>query len=373
MSTRDQIQLNVLFVPGTVHRLAPFILSILESSPACSLRLVSNACHVDEDRILNDVACTDQRLSFVRIGTQRPLSHGSALTMLQKQETSPVFAFMDSDIFATGDFLQELNWSPSRSSALFSCPPVWSNPELEQLPEGFGVLSGVYNQLHDGFCVGSSYFAMYDNNLLTQCMKQTGVSFEYSRWTQLSEQLRRELKQAGKQLLIYDTGKLLNILLQLRCGADLGFRRTGTLEHIGGISGCVLKQPRNLVRMVLGSASSMMPRAGRVLCWRAGMHYGWRDLACEDEIRRIEAENQLKRHVYRYFLKLLRSFTGTTDPQLEFTDENSTLVSEVRRVAARLNHSYPHWHQCLGHRMSGFENLNHADAESAVPACLKVA
>jgi hypothetical protein len=89
----DGTTFNILFVPGTVLNLAPFILSILDASADCSVRLVSNGCNAQEDQILAAMASAERRLSFCKIKTKRPLDHGVVLSTLQRNEESPVFAF----------------------------------------------------------------------------------------------------------------------------------------------------------------------------------------------------------------------------------------------------------------------------------------
>ena len=373
MAVPDSIQFNVIFVPGTVRRLAPFILSLLDSNEHCRFRLVSNACHESEDQVLHDLAKTDRRLSFVRIGHRVPLSHGVALTLLQHRETSPVFAFMDSDIFATGDFLEELDWSPSQSAARFSCPPVWSNPQLEKLPEQFGVLSGTYNRLHDDFCVGSSYFAVYDNEVLTQCIQQTGINFEYSRWTQLPWRLRLELRRAGKEMLIYDTGKLLNILLQLKLHSKLDFHRLNTVEHIGAVSCRTLQQTGSPLRQALRSAAQTMPRSARLLCWHAGMHYGWRDLLCDEEVQNRQIEQHCQQRVYRHFMRLLRSPDMATDSTVSFGPEHAGLIEPVTQASMLLQQNYSHWRLRVPDQTHTLSAGKHLDAGFQLRTCLKAA
>jgi len=373
MAVPESIQFKIIFVPGTVRRLAPFVLSLLDASIDCRFCLVSNGCRPEEDRILADLAKTDPRLTFQRVGQGIPLSHGVALSQLQRQEKSPIFAFMDSDIFATGDFVQEFDWSPSQSIARFSCPPVWSSHELEKLPKQFGVLSGTYNRLHDDFCVGSSYFAVYDNDRLTQFVRRTGIDFEYALWTRLPRRIRRQLKQAGKQMLIYDTGKLLNILLQLDTGANLDFRKLTTLEHIGAVSCRVLYQPRGPVRGVLRSVAQAMPRVARQLCWQSGMHYGWRDLLCEEEIRRRGIEQQRQQQVFRHLMPLLRDSKPTTDHVGHFGFDDSSLAAPVSRVSAKLHANYTHWKQRIPRQLSVYTADDSFEADWSLQTSLKAA
>tara|TARA_R110002072_G_scaffold99008_1_gene217952 strand:+ start:57901 stop:59028 length:1128 start_codon:yes stop_codon:yes gene_type:complete len=343
MFGRDGVTFNILFVSGTVRSLAPFVLSILDASADCSIRLVSNGCTAHENQILESMASAERRLSFCRIETKRPLDHGVVLSLLQNHNESPVFAFMDSDIFATGDFLKELNWSPADSAGIFSCPPAWSNAELERLPQGYGILSGVYSQLHDGFNVGSSFFAMYDNKLLTQCMKETGITFQPYLWEQVPPDLQTELVETGKQMAFYDTGKLLNILLQLRYDASIEFRQCESLEHLGGISGFKLSRTRELYGLLQCAWSSVLPRGVRHLFRWAGMYNGWREMVSDAEARWVDARHSRRRQVVDYYSRLLRCLAENKMLGFEFEHRDAAMTRAVSRVADLLRDGYPGW------------------------------
>ncbi len=342
---RHGITFNILFVSGTVRSLSPFIVSVLDASTDCSVRLVSNGCTADEDQILASMASADHRLSFYKIQTKRALDHGVVLSMLQKNETSPVFAFMDSDIFATGDFLHEFNWSPADSAAVFSCPPAWSNAELEQLPEGYGILSGVYSQMHDGFDVGSSFFAMYDNDLLTRCMSETGLSFKPYMWNELPPELQSEMTAAGKRMAFYDTGKLLNIVLQLRYAAEIEFRRSDTLEHLGGISGFKLARARELYGILQCAWSSVLPRGARYLFRWAGLYNGWREMVSDGEASWVDARHARRRQVVGFYTRLIQHLLECGGEEPTFMHKDTAMATEVRRVAGLLGNGYPGWYQ----------------------------
>jgi len=54
-----------------------------------------------------EVADSDERLEFLTLQSDRVLSHGETLTILQRQERARYFTFLDSDVFATGEFLSD--------------------------------------------------------------------------------------------------------------------------------------------------------------------------------------------------------------------------------------------------------------------------
>ena len=337
----DRITFNIIFLPGTVHALAPFVISLLDSSDECSFRLVSNGCTTIENNSLRAFAATDDRLDFCQIATRRQIAHGAALSKLQKMESSPFFAFMDSDIFATGQFLNPTKLKLGSNAATFSCPPIWSNAELETLPEGYGVLSGVYNRLHDGFCVGSSYFGIYDNERLTQCIRDTGVSFQIASWTGLSQLLRAELASAGKQIRFYDTGKLLNVLLQVRYGHAIEYQKIPQLEHIGGFSSVATAEIRDSLLTKILSPSKVISYLARFVS--NPTPEDWRPSAGEVEFHWVEERHDRRRRTCQHFTGLLERLCNEERPLLDFEDQDDKLTADVKRVAAILCDRYPEW------------------------------
>ncbi len=346
MSRHTDIIFNVIFVPGSVQLLSPLMLSFLDTGPGYSIRLVSNGCNTKEDETLRAISKKNQRFQFHKIATKRMLDHGAALTILQQMEASSVFAFMDSDIFATGDFLTELNWQPAQSAAMFSCPPVWGSQELTELPEGFGVLSGVYNRLHDGFCVGSSYFAMYDNQLLSDVMESTGIRFKKYFWKQLPQALQDELAGAGKQMILYDTGKLITILLQLRSGLPVQFRHCRYLEHIGGVSGTGLSRSHQSDGRT-DQYRRIAANALRYLRPRLNVHPDWRRLSVDEEIRWVDARSSRRRNVCAFFSELMAGLALTGSQNTSFSLDDHDVINEVNRVASLLRELYPDWFRSI--------------------------
>ena len=234
ISERD-LTFNIIYVPGTFKLLRVFLLSLLEHSSSCRFRLVSNGCGDEELRAIQDFCGSYPRLGWQVVGTGAPLAHGEVLSLLQEQEESSLFAFMDSDIFATAPFLENLLAAARGADAIFSCTPFWATDRCLRASRDSMVLSGAFNELADGTCVGTSYFAVYDNQKLSRCRAETAVGLRLYLWRQIPRRLCRELRAAGKVKGIYDTGKLVNILLGHR-GASLTFKISPGLFHVGGIS-----------------------------------------------------------------------------------------------------------------------------------------
>ena len=255
ISERD-LTFNIIYMPGTFRLLRVFLLSLLDHSASCRFRLISNGCGEEEMCLIQVFCARYPRLSWQVVATGTPRAHGEVLSLLQEQEESPVFAFMDSDIFATAPFLEELLTAAGTADAVFSCSPFWAAGRGLRASRESMVLSGVFNELADGTCVGGSYFAVYDNQKLSLCRAETTVDLGLYLWRQIPGRLRRELRAAGKKKGIYDTGKLVNILLGHR-GAALTFRISPGLFHVGGIS--LVASPRTETRLRTRLRMAMPP------------------------------------------------------------------------------------------------------------------
>ena len=65
-----ELQFNVIYTPGTVRYLTPFIASLLRWSD-CRYRLVANGCSDDEVKLLSAVADLDDRLELLVMPEKR--------------------------------------------------------------------------------------------------------------------------------------------------------------------------------------------------------------------------------------------------------------------------------------------------------------
>ena len=130
------LQFNIIYTPGTVQQLSFFVWSLLKWTPA-SFRLVSNGCLLPEQRYLAKLCRQEPRLEFWAIPTKASLSHGQALNYLQALTQEDRFCFMDSDIFAIGDFAAEIVPYQSDHAGIFGGMPIWVKAAEQVLPAGF--------------------------------------------------------------------------------------------------------------------------------------------------------------------------------------------------------------------------------------------
>jgi len=240
---------HIIYAPGTVRDLSFFLESLLGWSD-CSFRLVANGCQQHERQHLRQLCAQRPRLEFVELPTGQLMEHGLALDYLQTLNREEFFCFMDSDIYATGEFLSEFTPHLRRHVGIFSCSPIWCRAEERILPATERYMAGRYNQSATGLCLGGTFFAIYDNRTLTYFRQSTGIGFERYRWQDIPVAYQDLLRTMGLQKEWYDTGKVLNLGL-LRQGQSLAFVDSRRLYHLGGLSELAVQslspgQPRHL-------------------------------------------------------------------------------------------------------------------------------
>ena len=244
------ITFNVLFIPGSVARLLPFALSLLQGSGA-RIRVVANGCRPDEVDLMRAATRVDERVSHHVLPQRGPIPHGQALNHLFEVFDEPYFAIADSDVIAAGDFMDSLAPIPP-GTALFSGTPVWATDDEAVCPPGARFLTGRQRVLHDGTPVGSSYVAIYERAAIEPLWRQAprgfGATFHYS----LPRPMRDSLSARGWRFQIVDSCRLVNLLLLVN-GSRLENRPVPELHHLGGYSGRAFKSSRVRLRSLLRS------------------------------------------------------------------------------------------------------------------------
>jgi hypothetical protein len=228
------LRFNIVYTTGTVRYLRLLVFSLLKWTD-CSFRLVANACSPEEVRLLQELCRKSTRLEFLALPSKTIMLHSEVLTYLQPLERSGYFCFMDSDILASGDFVSEMSPHLDQHAGVFSATPIWCTEEEQILPQTFPRMPGHFNRTSSGICIGSTYFAMYDNRALSQLIESTGIGFSRYRWEEIPPPYQRQVSQAGLEKTRYDTGKLLNVLLVAQ-GKRLIYVDSPLLQHIGGVS-----------------------------------------------------------------------------------------------------------------------------------------
>jgi hypothetical protein len=295
------LQFNIIYVPGTVKLLTLFVFSLLEWSD-CSFRLVSNGCLPEEIDLLRRLCSTTRRLEYLALPFEKVVEHGQALSYLQSLEHSDHFCFIDSDILATGDFLDQFVPLLEQYAGVFSCSSICFRDQEKILLESSLQIFGRHHVTEQGMCLGSTYFAIYNNPTLAQVIQSTRIGFARYRWSDIPPHHQASLTAIGLERKSYDTGKLLNLVLLIR-GERTIFLETPALQHIGGMSvtnipSCKLHSVliasafRRLVRRLVGKLN---PASGTVASPRA-------ENLSEGERRRRRATIT---HYFRHLIKAL--------------------------------------------------------------------
>lgn len=259
----EDLTFNIIFTPGTFEYLGFLVLGLLKQLK-CSFRLAANRCEPEEIKRIKNFCSSHSRLDFLSLPFDRMVHHSTALNYLQKMETSGYFCFMDSDILAAGNFLTQLLPLLDKYCAIFSGRPAWLEKGKDILPPGRNRVMGRFSRTNSGFLLGCSYFAIYDNLKLSRFIETHGFGFDNFYWRDIPPRSRLQLVKMGLPANYYDTGKVLNILLQ-ESGEKLVYSEPRGLHHIGGLSIGVL--------VSRGSASDRRSRlpaeteTKRVLSW----------------------------------------------------------------------------------------------------------
>ncbi|MCP4543935.1 MAG: hypothetical protein GY832_43020 [Chloroflexi bacterium] len=328
---------NIVCTPGAAQYVPLFAHSLRKWSD-CSFRLVANGCPLAEIRLLQQFCEKNPRFEFFALPVKTIIPHGQALSYLQSQERSDTFCFMDSDILATGEFLDKLTPRLGQYAGVFSGSPVWLEDEEKVIPAAFQEMAGRYSRTDENICLGSSYFAIYDNRALTQTIQATGICLNRYEWTDIPTKYQDQLVQMGLRKGGYDTAKLLNLLL-LGQGERLLFQESPTLQHVGGIS-TVAADYSSLafqVRVFL-SQLSVFKRVPMPRPWRKSMRVSTAELLAMRQVRKKKIKT------CRYVGKLLRALFGErllpatpsfADPQTSerierLTTHITTLYEEFR-------------------------------------------
>lgn len=235
MTDLKKLTINIIYVKGTVRSLIPFLTSLLKHSD-CSYRLISNGCDPDEEQLLQDFADSELRAVFYGLKTKGILPHHEVLHQLLSMEESEWFAFMDSDIVATGQFLPDLMEESKGKQAVFTGLPVWHEQSEMSMPRSFRIMGGRYFQAHNSYLVGLSYAAIYHTEALRTFIKDSGIDLRKYNWKEIPGHYQNVLIDLDLKKQLYDTAKVLNIIWQNQ-GAIMAYKEVPTLIHLGGISG----------------------------------------------------------------------------------------------------------------------------------------
>ena len=227
---------NIVVTGGVFWHLRFFVCSLVHNSDA-RFRLVANGCTPETLALLDDYAATHpgQVVEVLEVSSDAIVAHGVALDAVRRQrDDGDLFGLVDTDIKARGPYLAPYLDLLRTNSAVTSGRQVWVDDHVVPATHlGLG-LDGRHFFHPEGFVYGCPHFALYRRGELDETCARWGVGFG-SAGPDLPEATRARLASAGHHYLAYDTGKIVNILLQLD-GRTLRHVDPDVLIHIGGMS-----------------------------------------------------------------------------------------------------------------------------------------
>lgn len=232
---------HIIYIPGTVKSLQLLLHSLLKWSD-CTFRLVANGCGADEMSTLQRLCADNPRLSFMALPTSQLMIHGDALNYLQAQCQDDYFCFMDSDIYAVAPFMPDFLPRLAQYSGIFSGMPLRYPQSGLPLPTGKAFWAGPYTHSATGVCLGTTFFAIYNNQVVSEMRRRTGIGFTKYQWATIPRAYQGQIAALGLRHELYDTAKLFNLVLHLE-GHALHYQPCTALRHIEAVSRFVAMQP----------------------------------------------------------------------------------------------------------------------------------
>jgi hypothetical protein len=336
-----ELTFNIIFVPGTVRYLRLATSTLLDCS-SYRYRLISNGLGLQEMSLLEEF-CRRGRLEYCAYPTKTTVSHGTLLSWLLQRERGDYFCFMDSDIFASAPFGNELEGHLAHCDIFSSCSHLGIDP-TKQLTG----LEGRCLRAPNGFPLATTFFCVSKSQALRDLIAETGVGFErYSYPQHFPGPVKERLRQVGLPAdCEYDTGKLLSVLAHAR-GLRLKYEPLDGLSHIGGIGKYIMKSARRgLWKQRLGHIMQrplvLRDKDLEPSTWR---RFKLRSLAHThddaDPLNTWKDARQAKlqrRYVALFFAAFLRFlFDGDPQPVLAISDQAlalriNTLCNVIRRA-----------------------------------------
>ncbi len=262
-NSSDAHVFNVVWTGQTFDHLQLFVASLLGHSDA-RFRFIANACPATQIESMERFAAHhgDRIVEVVEVSSQTMLRHGTALDeVFRTRHDGEHFCFVDADIAATGPFLADFDDLLATNAAVTSGREVWSTDNVR--PDQHPGVSGEHFYDHDGYTFGSPHLAMYRRAAVAETIDRWGVGFG-STGNDLPERTRARLVEVGRGYWVYDTAKIVNILLQAD-GHRLQHQEHPHLIHIGGVS------------HFLAPPSSAPAAAGKPPRWGEGPDWGRQD------------------------------------------------------------------------------------------------
>lgn len=225
---------NIVWTGSVFPYLSHFVSSQIAHSDA-RFRFVLNACAPDQLPLMEAFAerVPDRIEEITVVSDDAMITHGAALDRIAaSRDDGEWFCLIDSDIAASGPFVVDFATRlADGAAAITSGRGIWSQTDV--VPEGHVGVNGEYFYSRDGYLFGSPHFGMYRRDAIAEVGERWDVGFGAG--GDMTDDVKAALLGAGHDYWLYDTGKVLNILLQV-AGHRLEHQEHPALLHIGGMS-----------------------------------------------------------------------------------------------------------------------------------------
>jgi hypothetical protein len=227
---------NIVVTGRSFWHLRFFVCSLVHNSDA-RFRFVANGCAPETFGLMDEYATAHpgRILDVVDVSSAAIIAHGVALDRVRSaHDDGELFCFVDPDIKATGPFLSRFSQLLRNHSAVTSGKQVWIDDHVvPDTHRGIG-LDGRHFFHPNGFVYGCPHFAMYRRADLDETCARWSIGLG-SAGPELTDGAKARLTAEGHFYKVYDTGKVVNIFLQLD-GNSVCHVDPDELIHIGGMS-----------------------------------------------------------------------------------------------------------------------------------------
>lgn len=230
----SDLTLNLVWTGRVFDDLQLYTESMLDRCSA-RFRFVANACPPDQLQAMEAFAEAHpgRVVEVLDVSSKVMVRHGDALdVVLDRRDDGEHFCFVDPDIFAMGPYLRPFCQELTSCAAVTSGRELWSDHNVR--PATHIGVNGEYFFDQDGYVFGSPHVAFYRRRALDETRERWGVGLS-SAGNDISGAARHRLEAVGRSFWVYDTAKIVNILLQAD-GHELRHLESPDLIHIGGVS-----------------------------------------------------------------------------------------------------------------------------------------
>jgi hypothetical protein len=225
---------NVVWTGDVFTYLRPFVNSQMAWSQA-RFRFVANGCPPDQVALMEQFRSRhpDRVVEVLNVSPDVMVAHGVALDRVREiRDDGAHFCLIDPDIKANGPWLGRFCDLLADASAITSGREVWSDDNL--VPRDHPGVAGEHFFTQDGFTFGSPHLSLYRRDHLESTSDRWGVGIG-SAGPELNDEAKAAMASMGHDYLVYDTGKIINALLQ-HDGHRLIHEEHAKLVHIGGLA-----------------------------------------------------------------------------------------------------------------------------------------